>query len=147
MLMKNPKKLVDCSIVTLTAFLGAPILFFGFDSVTLMSLTLFVLFPLVCLICGILCGRENGLHLHYPILVALLFLPTIFLFYDSSVWPFWVTYIMIAFIGLPSATSSSVGIPIPAKADCAKLSILKKEEDASDASSLFCCRKRQSCSF
>ena len=73
MLMKNPKKLVDCSIVTLTAFLGAPILFFGFDSVTLMSLTLFVLFPLVCLICGILCGRENGLHLHYPILVALLF--------------------------------------------------------------------------
>ena len=28
--MKNPKKLVDCSIVTLTAFLGAPILFFGF---------------------------------------------------------------------------------------------------------------------
>lgn len=100
MLMKNPKKLVDCSIVTLTAFLGAPILFFGFDSVTLMSLTLFVLFPLVCLICGILCGRENGLHLHYPILVALLFLPTIFLFYDSSVWPFWVTYIMIAFIGV-----------------------------------------------
>ena len=93
MLMKNPKKLVDCSIVTLTAFLGAPILFFGFDSVTLMSLTLFVLFPLVCLICGILCGRENGLHLHYPILVALLFLPTIFLFYDSSVWPF-------AFIGV-----------------------------------------------
>ena len=81
-------------------FLGAPILFFGFDSVTLMSLTLFVLFPLVCLICGILCGRENGLHLHYPILVALLFLPTIFLFYDSSVWPFWVTYIMIAFIGV-----------------------------------------------
>lgn len=90
--MKNPKKLVDCSIVTLTAFLGAPILFFGFDSVTLMSLTLFVLFPLVCLICGILCGRENGLHLHYPILVALLFLPTIFLFYDSSVWPFWGLY-------------------------------------------------------
>ena len=40
LLMKNPKKLVDCSIVTLTAFLGAPILFFGFDSVTLMLTSL-----------------------------------------------------------------------------------------------------------
>ena len=48
-------------------------------------------------------GRADPLlrlRLGHPILVALLFLPTIFLFYDSSVWPFWVTYIMIAFIGV-----------------------------------------------
>ena len=100
MLMKNPKKLVDCSIVTLTAFLGAPILFFGFDSVTLMSLTLFVLFPLVCLICGILCGRENGLQLHYPALTAVLFVPSMLFFFDLSVWPLWLVYALTAFIGV-----------------------------------------------
>lgn len=110
--MKNPKKLVDCSIVTLTAFLGAPILFFGFDSVTLMSLTLFVLFPLVCLICGILCGRENGLHLHYPILVALLFLPTIFLFYrQQRVAVFGSSIIMLPLFGVAIGYFTRVGIP------------------------------------
>ena len=100
MKMQNPKILIDCSILTLTLFIAMPMIANAVGSMNFLSVILLIGFPLLCLICGILCGRENGLHLHYPILVALLFLPTIFLFYDSSVWPFWVTYIMIAFIGV-----------------------------------------------
>ena len=38
--MKDPKVLIDVSIITMTAFLGVPILVLGLQNITLISLTL-----------------------------------------------------------------------------------------------------------
>lgn len=70
--MKNPKTLVDCCIITLTAFLAVPIIGipFGRDGIlAFTSFSLFIIFPILCLGCGIVCGRKNGLQLYYLSLI------------------------------------------------------------------------------
>ena len=69
-------------------------------SMNFLSVILLIGFPLLCLICGILCGRENGLQLHYPALTAVLFVPSMLFFFDLSVWPLWLVYTLTAFIGV-----------------------------------------------
>ena len=70
MKMQNPKILIDCSILTLTLFIAMPMIANAVGSMNFLSVILLIGFPLLCLICGILCGRENGLQLHYPALAA-----------------------------------------------------------------------------
>ena len=61
MKMQNPKILIDCSILTLTLFIAMPMIANAVGSMNFLSVILLIGFPLLCLICGILCGRENGL--------------------------------------------------------------------------------------
>lgn len=101
--MKNPKTLVDCCIITVTAYLAVPIIGIPFmlsGSFTFTTVSLFAIFPLLCLSCGVVCGRKNGLQLFYPALAGVLFLPSLFLFYDTSIWSFVIIYIFTAFIGV-----------------------------------------------
>ncbi len=100
MLMKNPKKLVDCSIVTLTAFFGCadPVLRLRLGHPDVSDPLCPFPAALPDLRHPVRKGKRSAPAL--PDSGRFFFLPTIFLFYDSSVWPFWVTYIMIAFIGV-----------------------------------------------
>ena len=100
MKMQNPKILIDCSILTLTLFIAMPMIANAVGSMNFLSVILLIGFPLLCLICGILCGRENGLQLHYPALTAVLFVPSMLFFFDLSVWPLWLVYALTAFIGV-----------------------------------------------
>lgn len=59
--MKNPKIMIDCALGTLTAFFAFPIIMLAVPSVTFLSLTLLFIFPVLSFICGILCGKENGI--------------------------------------------------------------------------------------
>ena len=55
--------------------------------------------PVICFITSIVFGIKHSFKLLYPITVALLFVPTIFMFYNSTAWVYIIVYGVIAFIG------------------------------------------------
>lgn len=55
--------------------------------------------PLICLINSAVYGIKNSFNLLYSLIVALLFAPTIFIFYNSSAWIYIVGYGIIALVG------------------------------------------------
>lgn len=62
-------------------------------------LLLLVVIPLVCLACSVVYGWRYSFHGLYPVIVAVLFMPTIFLFYNSTAWVYIVAYGIIALLG------------------------------------------------
>lgn len=60
---------------------------------------LFLIFPFVCLITSGIYGVKNGFSLMFPILVGLLFLSTIFVFYNSTALIYVAVYSVISIIG------------------------------------------------
>lgn len=98
--MKDPKVLIDVSIITMTAFLGVPILVLGLQNITLIALTLYLIFPVLCLSCGVYCGSKNGFQLYYPVLSGILFLPSLLLFFDWNIWMFPIIYVVLSLLGV-----------------------------------------------
>lgn len=62
-------------------------------------LVLLILVPLICLITSILYGKKNGFNILYSLFVALLFIPSIFIYYNSSAMIYILAYGVIACIG------------------------------------------------
>ena len=60
---------------------------------------LFLINPLTVLICSIVFGKDNKLYFILPIISALLFLPSIFIFYNESAWIYGLFYAIISLIG------------------------------------------------
>ncbi len=98
--MKDLKVFIDCTILTLTVYLACPILIFGLLSTDIASVSLFLIYPIVCLVCGAFCGGKNGIQLHYPICAAVMFIPIMLLFFDSSIWYFILIYFGFALGGI-----------------------------------------------
>ncbi len=55
--------------------------------------------PAVCLITSVIYGMKNGFCYWYGITAVVLFVPSIFLFYNESAWVYSVLYGVIAFLG------------------------------------------------
>ena len=62
-------------------------------------IVMLVLIPLLCLITSIFYGIRNGLDFWYILSVAILFIPSIFIFYNESAWVYAVGYTVIALFG------------------------------------------------
>lgn len=60
---------------------------------------LLAMIPAVCLVASVVFGRNHGFCWGYPPAVALLFLPTLFLFYNASAWVYVVGYAVVALLG------------------------------------------------
>lgn len=60
---------------------------------------LLVVVPLICLICAIVFGAKNNFNLLFCMIVAILYVPTIFIFYNSSAWVYVIGYGIVAIIG------------------------------------------------
>ena len=58
-----------------------------------------VMIPLICLITSIFYGIRNGFDFWYILIVAIMFIPSIFMFYNSSAWGYVVGYAVIALLG------------------------------------------------
>lgn len=58
-----------------------------------------VLVPGICLIVSVFYGMRNGFNFWYVLIVALMFAPTIFIFYNESAWVYAVVYAVLALIG------------------------------------------------
>lgn len=62
-------------------------------------LILLIAIPLVCFIAALLHGAKWGFNVFFAITVAALFIPTIFIYYNSSAWVYTVIYALVALIG------------------------------------------------
>lgn len=73
--------------------------FLAADTGTAMVLMLCVM-PLVALITAVIYGLRNGFCVTLPIAAVLLFIPTIFLHYNSTAWVYAVAYGVVVLAGV-----------------------------------------------
>ncbi len=69
------------------------------DTGAAMLLMLFVI-PLISFACAVVYGVCRGFDFIFPIMAMILFTPTIFIYYNSSAWPYIIAYGVIAFVGI-----------------------------------------------
>ncbi len=60
---------------------------------------LLIVIPLITLITSLIYGLRNTFDFIYPLIVAILFIPTLFIYYNTSAWVYIISYSMIAVIG------------------------------------------------
>lgn len=60
---------------------------------------LLLLIPVFCFLTAFLFGLLAGIQWLYPLLIAVLFLPTIWIYYNSSAWVYVIPYTMLALVG------------------------------------------------
>ena len=93
---KKLKSMIPYLIINAIAFYVLPVLIT--DTGSAMGMMLFIL-PLICLITSLMYGIKNSFNIVYPIIIVLLFAPTIFIHYNSSASVYIVVYGIIAMIG------------------------------------------------
>ncbi|MCC5911289.1 MAG: hypothetical protein JJT76_12700 [Clostridiaceae bacterium] len=100
--MDKLKQMLPYLIVTAIAFYLLPLL--GRDTGSFM-LILLIAVPLICFTAALLHGARSGFKLFYPLIVASLFIPTIFIYYNSTAWIYTVIYAAIALVGTTIGSS------------------------------------------
>ena len=90
--MKN-NPLISYSVILIIVFFLLPLLFKGGIAF------LFLINPLAVFLSSIICGDNNKLVLPVVFITALLFLPTIFIFYNESAWIYVIFYVVVSFVG------------------------------------------------
>lgn len=60
---------------------------------------LLIVIPLITLITSLIYGLRNTFDFVYPLIVAILFIPTLFIYYNTSAWIYIIVYSVIAVIG------------------------------------------------
>ena len=58
-----------------------------------------VMIPMICLATSIMYGIRNGVDFRYALITAIMFIPSVFMFYNSSAWIYVVVYAGIALLG------------------------------------------------
>ena len=62
-------------------------------------IVMLMIIPLICLVTSIFYGIRNGFDFWYILIVAIIFMPSIFMFYNSTAWVYIVGYTVIALLG------------------------------------------------
>ena len=62
-------------------------------------LVLFIFLPLVYFVTTLLCSVKNGFHIVFSMIAAVLFLPSMFLFYNMTAWIYAPVFGVISLIG------------------------------------------------
>ena len=62
-------------------------------------LILLTVIPFLSLVCAITYGHKKGFHGLYAVLAALLFIPSLFIYYNPSAWVYILIYGAVALIG------------------------------------------------
>ena len=62
-------------------------------------IVMLMIIPLICLITSVFYGIRNGFDFWYILIAAIMFTPSIFIFYNSSAWIYVVVYAGIALLG------------------------------------------------
>lgn len=94
--MTRLKSLLPYLIILTIDFYLLPLFIKDTGSAMLMLL---VVIPLVCFSCSVLFGIKNPFSLLYPLIVAVLFAPTIFIYYNYTAWVYIVGYGLVALAG------------------------------------------------
>ncbi len=94
--MIKVKEMLPYLIINILAFYLMPIIIK--DTGTAMVVTL-ILLPLICFITSLVYGIKYSFNIIYSIIVALLFAPTILIYYNSTATVYIVGYGVIAIFG------------------------------------------------
>lgn len=94
--MEKLKKNWIYYLIILIAFYLVPMLIK--DTGSGMTILLIVI-PLITLITSLIYGLRNTFDFVYPLIVAILFIPTLFIYYNTSAWIYIIVYSVIAVIG------------------------------------------------
>ena len=94
--MKFVTQKVPYFLAVIAAYYLLPL--FGKDTGSFM-LILLVLMPIVCFASAFWYGIKRGLALTFPLIIAILFVPSVFLFYNYTAWVYAVVYGIIGLIG------------------------------------------------
>ncbi|MDU9376680.1 hypothetical protein McpSp1_13050 [Methanocorpusculaceae archaeon Sp1] len=90
------KEMLPFLLVCGAAFYVLPT--FGGDTGFFMVMLLIIL-PLICFASGFFYGFFSAFHPMFSLLVALLFLPTVYLYYNVSALVYALAFLVIAFVG------------------------------------------------
>lgn len=60
---------------------------------------LMAVMPLICFFTAIVYGIKNGFCVYFPVISAILFIPTIFIFYNVTAWPYTIIFTIILLFG------------------------------------------------
>lgn len=88
--------LMPYAIVLVVIFYVLPLLIR--DTGLAMFIMLFVI-PFLTFVCAVIYGVRQGFDFLLPIIAAILFAPSIFIFYNTSAWIYIVAYAVIALAG------------------------------------------------
>lgn len=94
--MKNLKSAAPYFLLNLLCFYLAPL--FTRDTASA-AFVLLVLFPAATVVCSLAAATKAGFCWVYPIAIAALFLPSIFLYYNSSAWVYSLLFALLSLIG------------------------------------------------
>ncbi len=94
--MENIKKMIPYLFVILLAFYIIPFLIVDTGSGIAVLL---IIVPMICFINAIIYGIKHSFHALYTILVCLLFIPTIYIFYNTSAWVYVIGYGVLSLLG------------------------------------------------
>ena len=62
-------------------------------------IVILVIIPLICLMISVFYGIRNGFNFWSILSVAIIYIPSIFIFYNASAWVYIVAYAVIALLG------------------------------------------------
>lgn len=94
--MEKLKKNIVFYLLLLIDFYIIPLVIKDTGSAMIVMLAII---PLICLTISVFYGIRNGFDFQYILSVAIIFIPSIFIFYNSSAWVYVVGYGVIALIG------------------------------------------------
>lgn len=72
---------------------------FGISTGSFMAILLIII-PSVTFITSLLYGLKIGMDLYFPLLIGALFVPTVFIYYNSTAWVYAIGYAIISLIGV-----------------------------------------------
>lgn len=65
----------------------------------LAMLVMLLVIPLITFICAVIYGIRQGFDPLFALVAGILFVPTIFIFYNISAWGYIIAYVIIALVG------------------------------------------------
>ncbi|WP_084593777.1 hypothetical protein [Anaerococcus provencensis] len=95
-MMEKLKKNIVFYLLLLIDFYIIPLFIKDTGSAMIIML---VFISIICLIISVLYGMKNGLDFCYILSVAIIFIPSIFIFYSSSAWIYAAGYAAVALFG------------------------------------------------
>lgn len=61
---------------------------------------LLILIPMICFISSFINGKKLGFNWLYLIIISILFIPTVYIFYNSSALIYLVIYLIVSLVGM-----------------------------------------------
>ena len=95
--MNEFKKMIPYFLASAASFYLFPLL--G-NSTGSFMLILLVIIPLTCFAISFIYGLKNGWNRFFPIAIGILFIPAIFIYFNSTAWVYIVGYSIISLAGV-----------------------------------------------